>query len=483
LPTRLSKALGVSHSSLVAQGAFDAFIDVDSLLYLDPHLLAYSQHSEFAPSAKRFEDHFRDVFRLLKASKTSGDIAWEAACKLLTFPEPAFVALGYSKHSTRGRAIGPSIAANLTSLAKQIVDLGIEDVELFALLGLLQEGVGSDLISDMTISIIMPDLISFSQRVAHTLGIGIRPAIISRGSHELPHTKGGRSVLLVPADMLRKLPMANSWEDADQVASHNSTLRAHVNTKIGNTWREATSRRVRKQELRETILAHPELMRDLIGLYRAKKATGYDFAKDPDGVQVWFEIAEELSASLPLDLSTSKTTDLDELFDLVLRICTRFQDLVEDNRLGRILYNDDGSPRSERIAQLFFFSLASFYCDANNLDVSPEADAGVGPVDFKISQGSTKVTVEMKLSSNPKLVHGFEEQLPTYNRAEKSTRSVFLVVRNGDHDTRLKQLATAVKNAPSGFTNVPKVVVVDGRAQTSASKRKPSRGRNRAGRS
>jgi len=27
------------------------------------------------------------------------------------------------------------------------------------------------------------------------------------------------------------------------------------------------------------------------------------------------------------------------------------------------------------------------YCQANNLDLSPESDAGRGPVDFKISQG------------------------------------------------------------------------------------------------
>ena len=60
------------------------------------------------------------------------------------------------------------------------------------------------------------------------------------------------------------------------------------------------------------------------------------------------------------------------------------------------------------------------YCDANDFDITPEADGGAGPVDFKISKGyQYRVVVEMKLSSNSNLVHGFEVQLPEYQKAEK----------------------------------------------------------------
>ena len=38
------------------------------------------------------------------------------------------------------------------------------------------------------------------------------------------------------------------------------------------------------------------------------------------------------------------------------------------------------------IAQLAFFGLRHAYCEANDLDISPEPDAGVGPMDFKISK-------------------------------------------------------------------------------------------------
>jgi hypothetical protein len=67
-----------------------------------------------------------------------------------------------------------------------------------------------------------------------------------------------------------------------------------------------------------------------------------------------------------------------------------------------------GSPRPEKAAQRLFFAIAYAYCKANNLDVTPEADTGNGPVDFKVSLGFTgRVLVEIKLSTNTKLVRGY----------------------------------------------------------------------------
>lgn len=473
MPTRISKALGVSHAALIAEGAFDGFIDVDSLLYVDPHLLARTRCPELAGAVKRFEGHFRDVLRLLRASKSPADVAAREAARRLQFPELSNTGLGYSKGGVSGRAIGSQTAKKLAGLAKQIVDLGIEDPELFSLLGLLQEGVGPDLISDMTVSIIAPDLYAFSARVATKLGTRTVTVGLGNDRFRLPATEGGRPLVLVPADLLRKLPVAHSWDDVDMVASKNAALRRRVNDKIGDTWKRATGRSVKKKELRDAVLRHPELLRDMLEQYRAKKATGYDFSTDPEGVQVWYEVAEELSATLPLDLSSFKSARPQDLFGAVMAICNRFKEAVEANRLGRILYNDDGSPRKERTAQLFFFALASLYCDANDIDISPEADAGAGPVDFKFSRGArAKVTVEVKLSSNRNLVHGFEEQLPAYNRAENTDMSILLVVINGDHSNRLATLRTAEDAARRVSERVPQVIVIDGRPRESASKRR-----------
>ncbi len=45
---------------------------------------------------------------------------------------------------------------------------------------------------------------------------------------------------------------------------------------------------------------------------------------------------------------------------------------------------------------------ANFYCEINNLDISPESNTGRGPVDFKISREEDKTVIEIKLTSNNK---------------------------------------------------------------------------------
>jgi hypothetical protein len=175
-------------------------------------------------------------------------------------------------------------------------------------------------------------------------------------------------------------------------------------------------------------------------------------------------------------VSVRGPVDAEQLKVIVKTICERFKHLVEENRLSRLLYNDDGSPRKEKTAQLAFYGLADAYCDANDLDISPEADGGAGPVDFKISRGyNFRETVEMKLSSNPNLVHGFESQLPAYQRAEKSVHSVYIVVRNGDRDARIKRLENARRAAMERGERVPDLILVDGRVRVSASRRRKRR--------
>jgi hypothetical protein len=172
-------------------------------------------------------------------------------------------------------------------------------------------------------------------------------------------------------------------------------------------------------------------------------------------------------------LSRPREWDADTLKATVLTIVERFKRLVEDNRYSRLLYNDDRTPRKEKIAQLAFFGLADAYCEANRLDISPEADAGVGPVDFKISHGyDYRVTIELKLSSNPNLISGFENQLPAYHAAERALHSIYLVVQNGNHTQRLKALLERRRKALKDKHRIPDIVLVDGRLTASASKRR-----------
>ncbi len=43
MPIALSKRIGIDHSDLTDAGAFDPILDLDTHLFIDPHLLKYTQ--------------------------------------------------------------------------------------------------------------------------------------------------------------------------------------------------------------------------------------------------------------------------------------------------------------------------------------------------------------------------------------------------------------------------------------------------------
>src|ERR1043165_3567812 len=147
MPKRLSDVLNVSAAQLRRHGVFDRFVDIDSSVHVDPHLLRRSRVPEMKPARALLDEHFEKVIRLLRASKKTADVFYQRAVKMLTFPELPAAVLGDSVRHNGGSVIGPVLARGITETAKQIVDAGIEDPELFELVGLLEEGIGSDRIS------------------------------------------------------------------------------------------------------------------------------------------------------------------------------------------------------------------------------------------------------------------------------------------------------------------------------------------------
>src|SRR5206468_6160532 len=121
-----------------AVGAFDGFVEVDSRLYVDPHLLEASAAPELNGARKTFETHFEKVLKLLKQSKRPEDIFWVEARQLLTFKEVPQTALGHGKDDTSGSGIGSILANELTAVAKEIIDAEVADPEIFELVGLFQ---------------------------------------------------------------------------------------------------------------------------------------------------------------------------------------------------------------------------------------------------------------------------------------------------------------------------------------------------------
>lgn len=137
---------------------------------------------------------------------------------------------------------------------------------------------------------------------------------------------------------------------------------------------------------------------------------------------------EKLSSELSIDKEALKSVNTSSEFEIVNNICINFKSFIENNGGWRICKD-----RDEKIVQAVFYCMADSYCQANNLDLSPEVNSGRGQVDFKISYGnSRKVLVEIKLTSNTKLKHGIKTQLPIYLKQEKTNVGIYLIYDNGN---------------------------------------------------
>lgn len=452
-------------------GALDPILGVDTRLFIDPSLLRHTTIPELCDSYPKLSQHFVDVLKVVKHIGKEGDAFWRQADRMLTFPEVQGLCIGYSAKGVAGRGAGREKRRRLLATITQLVQAGCDDPSVFELVGAFEEGIGPDLISDMVAKIIMPDLIAFTQRACSELGLPMEPLVFAKRTppEDLPFNPSTKApIILVPMELLRDLPVADTFADIFWIAEHNQKLRDEFNMLVGGSLRTLTPGE-RKARVRDAFAAHPDALAQVLEAYEREAPRFYDFRDDPAGETIWYRVSRDLPHSQKLELSLPQKPTLDEVHSVVRKICDHFRRLVEDNQLARLLYDRNGYRKHESASQLLFFGIAQAYCEANDLDLSPESDGGRGPVDFKVSAGFTgKVLVEVKLTSNQQLLHGYQKQLPIYQQAESSQRGVYLVINNGGvTKARWQAFSDAVQAAgPNG----PEVVVIDGSVRQSASK-------------
>lgn len=466
-----SDYFGIDSVAFDATGALDPILDVDTRLFIDPALVRVTTVPELLKSHDKVVQHFEDLLKVVQCIEKPDDRMWREALKMLNFPEVSGLSIGYATKGTSGSGMGPRLRSHLLESVWRIVKAGVADPALFELVGIFEDGVGPDRISDMVARIIAADLILFTQRVCSDCGIPMKSHRLVQMNLEedLPtHPVSGSPLILVPREVLRNLPVAMDYADVRWIAEHNETLRSELNSLIGSSWKQVTLSE-QKEKLRRDFVRFPEVLSEIIRAYREEQPTQYDFANDPAGEVVWYRASKRLPVAAPLALQLPASPTLDDVEVVVVKICDHFKRLIEDNQLGQLLYDGQGKSKHESAAQLLFFGVASAYCEANGLDLSPESDAGRGPVDFKVSSGfAGKVLVEVKLTSNKQLQHGFTAQLPIYQRAEGAQRGIYLVIDNGGAtEGRLNSFRDLVQNASA---NAPRVVWVDSTRLASASK-------------
>jgi hypothetical protein len=468
---------GIDKAAFAKTGAFDLIVNRDTKLMIDPKLLSKTTAPELQGARDKLLGRYRKIFKLLSTSRYRNDEFERAAFRLMDFPEFRGIGLGYARDSVDGSGWAGTIRSQVMETARTVMRAGLRDPEFFELLALFERNIGADRISDMIGTIIRDDLVTYTQRVCKALGVRTKSFALDKDQTAyaaLPWymNEDGeeRYVILTPRDVLSKLPVALRRGGISYVMSQNANLRHHLNTTIKGDWQRLVTESKGKALTRESFLDYPDVLRAFIERYRDAEAQVYDLDADPDARKLWYEMARRYVEAGPPKLELPEKPSADDLFNVVLAIVKQFGAMVENNRLREALFIGD-RPRREKVVQSVFHAIARVHCGYNNLDVSAETDGGRGPVDFKLSRGSAFCTlVELKLSDNHQLAHGYEVQVQEYKKAEHTERVIYLVldVGTGASERNIAKLREAI--AAPGKGPRPTVVFVDGKRKASASK-------------
>lgn len=469
-----SEQFGIDPAVLDAYGAFDVSIVSDLPLFIDPFLLFNSNKSEY----QALHEQILKYLYFLR-DKASPDLDPDLIKSLYRFKEVKQNWLGFTVLGNGGSGLGGKFATSLhESLGSILSNFGSEQITSSAhleKLTLIQPGVGRDNISDFATNLIKDFLLEYTEKFAKTFLAPekVNTFTVARATfnydteswqtrkYDLPYL-GNDFVLLTPTDILTR---DDTWiSQSDMIrgfakipfAMPDGELRAHVNNYFQQRLGKKPTVKERAAAAQSTIRQFPELIDYYI---KAKEDSGDDAvaasSKKVDDIhqvlvsQLRLAVADLAARSRFYDQSWNS-------YDEALERVHLFKTYVEDND-GYKLINRAGKPFSrEGEVQLFFGLL---WC-STDFDINREPNNGRGPVDFKVSYGSgDKSLIEFKLASNTALKRNLENQVAIYEKANKTSRSVKVILCYTDaHQTKV---ATVIKDL--GLDKDPSIVVIDAR--------------------
>jgi hypothetical protein len=421
---------------------FDPILDHDTKLFIDPFLIFRRGKGPFADAHATLIGFFRAAFEL--AAATGGRTASVQHKKLLSmllFPEVDGLRLGYAKEGHGGAGTAAGFAKAFAEAIMTSIALGLQNFKHFEEIGIFNEGIGRDRVSDITANVLINRLIEYTQAVCQRHGVKTQPRQL-RGGYDLgtmmwhdddfdlpvnPFT--GDAVILVPRGFLRTDPTLAKDGFKDYLwETKNEELRTDLNFAIKSD--------IDQKAVVAIAREHRDWVADSIASAEDEATPSpYDLAHDPEGLYRWHQVTRDFVSSNPHSFTVSSGA---ELADFVATLADKFRLFVEKKGGWRLMW-DRGNEMSEEGVQNYFYGLAYHYCEANNVVMQREVETGRGPVDFYFSSGfRSRVLMEAKLAKNGKFWNNLRRQLPEYMTAEGIQRGHYLVVCYRDDDVKKK---------------------------------------------
>lgn len=472
---RFSECFGIKRNK--KDKWFDPVLSVDTPLFVDPFLIYDDEQSVFRGSHTEINRFFKLMFKLIaKSGGRKFSNRYQKAVSDLVFPEVEEICLGYTAAGTRGAGSGTELGSIMASAIWDAIQAGMVHIEHFEEVAILRENIGPDRISDITANLLRHRLARYTQQICrkHKVPLAQFKYVRARysadkqrwiaGTFELPvNPYNKKAILLVPEFYLKDLPTINAVDFWDYCVSfHSAELRREFNFDI--------NRNLPKKEIVEIARKHALWRSAYIGYQESKRARSYNFTRDKKGFVRWYDASKSYVDSNPVQFTINDDSSFLKAVEMMVG---EFRHFVEENAGYRLLWNDNGTSKSEKAAQLLFLGVVKHYCQANNIDISPEPNIGRGPVDFKVSIGfGLRSLLELKLARNGKFWNNARKQLPTYLSSERIKSGFFVVITFSENDTkRIRGIkATVTLAAKAAKCDIQTVIVDAGADKPSASK-------------
>ncbi len=465
---------------------FDPELHADTDLFIDPFLMFDEKAAPWSLIHTRLIEFFNEAMMHLASGggdRASG--AWKRAATMFSFPEPAEFCLGYGDTTIFGSGSGEKLGAVMLNAGQRAIEAGLTKIDDFGELLLFGEGFGADRISDMVCNIVKDIFIGYTTDVVVAHGIPTSKVKLEhvgydskfsrwRNGHiDLPKNlcwtnHGDVGVLLVPERFLDELPKMDDKAFWDWVYTNQ-------NQQLRNDLGFAVTKGLKKKDIiamarrRATLRAKYGVA--YAAAHRRRPPKPYDFATDPAFKVTPLQTGQDIAA-----LSTlTPPTDPASFCAFVKELVEHFRWAVEDRAIWKSFWSGTRARTEPQIQDLFHLAIL-MTCKTFDIDVTPEANSGPGPVDFKFSSGwSKRALVELKFAKSSSFWANLEQQTPAYLKADDISCGYFVVIQHEDRhcDKQFtdKVEATIAKVGVDAGRSY-EAVLVDARKRPSASKLK-----------
>ena len=323
------------------------------------------------------------------------------------------------------------------------------------LLPLLEAGIGSDRISDMTQNIIDDEICDYTVEMMKKFNLEANCTYTTKSLKKyklLLNPYYNCPIKLLPFDVLADLPLADTFDNwLINVSKKNEQLRNIINQDIGNSWFEATKKE-QKESLLKKIKEDKEFFVSVLQSLKDTDFENYDIEKDVHGLHRWLKDSGNFTSTFSKNIDIVDD-DLESISDIVLDIINHFKQSIEGKKLNQIFWTKidyDLKHVKEFYSQMLFYIACDTWLTAqnSNINLSRIFNSETKQIDFEFSiSNKYSVLVQVKHSDNYRgLENGYIKQLDYYE-ANRNSKGVY-VVMNFDYEESNQLKAIKKYNRP-----------------------------------